>query len=144
MPAAECVLWQNGWMPHISRCKGIQSVSHYSGMRSNFIPEFSQLMRLKSKLSVPNSVPLGFCSMRCNAHPHHPLDHREHLLFPVTPKTFSCLLERVVPEHIAPSGAYLTPTVPPQAGKHQHWWIFRGVARVPDSNIANDAFPRVI
>lgn len=63
MPAAECALQQNGWVPHISRCKGLDSVSHYPGIRSNFIPEFSPLMRLKSKLSVPNSVPLAFYSI---------------------------------------------------------------------------------
>lgn len=67
-PEAECVLQLNGWAPHISRCEGIDSVRRYPSMRSNFIPEFSWLMRLKSKLSAPNSVPLAFYSKRCNVH----------------------------------------------------------------------------
>lgn len=50
---------------------------------------------------------------------------------------------RVVLGHTAPSRAYLTPFVPPQAGKHPRWWIFRGLTKVPDSNTANNAFPRV-
>lgn len=66
MPEAECVLQLNRWAPHISRCKGIDP-----SMKSNFIPEFSWLMRLKSKLSAPNSVPLAFYSRRCNVHRNH-------------------------------------------------------------------------
>lgn len=65
MPEAECVLQLNGWAPHISRCEGIDSVRRYPSMRNNFIPEFSWQMRLKPKLSAPNSVPLAFYSRRC-------------------------------------------------------------------------------
>lgn len=71
MPEAERVLQLNGWAPRISRCEGIDSVHRYPSMRSNFIPEFSWLVRLKSKLSAPNSVPLAFYSRRCNVHRNH-------------------------------------------------------------------------
>lgn len=50
---------------------------------------------------------------------------------------------RVVLGHTTSSRAYLTPIVPPQAGKHQRWWIFRGLTRISDSSTANNAFWRV-
>lgn len=88
---------KNGWMLHISRCKGFDSLGHYPGTGSNFIPEFSQLMRLKFKLLVPNTVPLAFYSTRCSVHQRHTLDHGWQLFFVVTTKTLACLLSGVMP-----------------------------------------------
>lgn len=47
-----------------------------------------------------------------------------------------------MPAHTVSFEAYLTLTVPPQAGKQQHWSIFRSMTRVPDSNTVNNTFLR--